>query len=395
MSGLHYILLLLLVCNTSGLFSQSINEIKKKQERVEKEIRYLNKLLNQTRSNKSTTMQQLSIVNQKIIKGKEVLQTLGKEVKYYEELITKNEIFKSKLESDRSKMLDFYAKMIYETWKNRKETNKLMYIFSSSSMSEAYARYKYFEQVQDYSKRQIQLIERTNDSLTSVNKRLNILIAQRNSVQVQIAARNAELVKEQNVANKYILELKQKEKDLSKKLKTEIKNRERFAKELKKLIDVQVKKSGSENSNYKLTSEEKLVSDDFAKNKGKLPWPVTEGFVSEKFGVSVHPVFKLVKMVNDGITITTTPNAEVRAVFNGVVTEIMFMPGYNNIVIVRHGNYLTLYSNLIDVYVKKGESIKLKGIIGKLAKDGDNSTLNFQIWKDRHNLDPEMWLSPL
>ena len=123
---------------------------------------------------------------------------------------------------------------------------------------------------------------------------------------------------------------------------------------------------------------------------------MVEGFISEKFGVNTHPVFKQVKISNDGITITTSLNAEVRVVFGGVVAEIMFIPGYNNVVIVRHGNYLTLYSNLIDVYVRKGEVITLKKVIGKLAADGDkNSTLNFQIWEDKKKLNPEVWLSPL
>ena len=145
---------------------------------------------------------------------------------------------------------------------------------------------------------------------------------------------------------------------------------------------------------YKLTPEEKLISDDFAKNRGKLPWPVEQGFVSEKFGVNVHPVFKQVKLNNAGITITTSRNADVRAVFKGVVTEIMFIPGDNNVVIVRHGNYLTVYSNLVEVFIKKGDTVNVKQKIGKLAvSSGNNSTLNFQVWRDKDNLDPQLWLT--
>ena len=202
------------------------------------------------------------------------------------------------------------------------------------------------------------------------------------------------MIKEQNEANKYVAELKKKEKELVRKLNAEIKNRERFKKELEKLIAAQAKKSGSKNSNYKLTPEEKLISDDFAKNKGKLPWPVEQGFVSEKFGINVHPVFKQVKLNNAGITITTSRNADVRAVFKGVVTEIMFIPGDNNVVIVRHGNYLTVYSNLVEIFIKKGDTVNVKQKIGKLASSGESSTLNFQVWKDKDNLDPQLWLTP-
>ena len=355
----------------------------------------MNKLLENARKDKSSTIQKVSIINQKIDKGKEMIQSLMNEVNYLDGQIKKNESVKYGLESDKQRMLEFYSKMVYETWKKRNESDKLIYIFSSSSFAQAYARYKYFEQVQDYSKRQIQLIEQTNDSLTAINRELSKLIILKSETQSKITSQNNQLIREQNEANTYIADLKKKEKELLRKLNIEIKNRERFKKELEKLIAAQAKKSGSKNSTYKLTPEEKLISDDFAKNRGKLPWPVEQGLVSEKFGVNVHPVFKQVKLNNAGITITTSRNADVRAVFKGVVTEIMFIPGDNNVVIVRHGNYLTVYSNLVEIFIKKGDTVNVKQKIGKLAvSSGNNSTLNFQVWRDKDNLDPQLWLTP-
>lgn len=389
------ILIVIFLFSFTFSYSQSIDAIKKKNEKTEKEIAYLNKLLENARKDKSSTIQKVSIINQKIGKGKEMIQSLTNEVNYLDGQIKKNESVKSGLESDKQRMLEFYSKMVYETWKKRNESDKLIYIFSSSSFAQAYARYKYFEQVQDYSKRQIQLIEQTNDSLTAINKELSKLMTLKSETQFKITSQNNQLIREQNEANTYIADLKKKEKELLRKLNIEIKNRERFKKELEKLIAAQAKKSGSKNSTYKLTLEEKLISDDFAKNRGKLPWPVEQGFVSEKFGVNVHPVFKQVKLNNAGITITTSRNADVRAVFKGVVTEIMFIPGDNNVVIVRHGNYLTVYSNLVEIFIKKGDTVNVKQKIGKLAvSSGNNSTLNFQVWRDKDNLDPQLWLTP-
>ncbi len=389
------ILIVIFLFSFTFSYSQSIDAIKKKNEKTEREIAYLNKLLENARKDKSSTIQKVSIINQKIDKGKEMIQSLMNEVNYLDGQIKKNESVKSGLESDKQRMLEFYSKMVYETWKKRNESDKLIYIFSSSSFAQAYARYKYFEQVQDYSKRQIQLIEQTNDSLTAINRELSKLIILKSETQSKITSQNNQLIREQNEANTYIADLKKKEKELLRKLNIEIKNRERFKKELEKLIAAQAKKSGSKNSTYKLTPEEKLISDDFAKNRGKLPWPVEQGFVSEKFGVNVHPVFKQVKLNNAGITITTSRNADVRAVFKGVVTEIMFIPGDNNVVIVRHGNYLTVYSNLVEIFIKKGDTVNVKQKIGKLAvSSGNNSTLNFQVWRDKDNLDPQLWLTP-
>ena len=389
------ILIVIFLFSFTFSYSQSIDAIKKKNEKTEKEIAFLNKLLENARKDKSSTIQKVSIINQKIDKGKEMIQSLTNEVNYLDGQIKKNESVKSALESDKQRMLEFYSKMVYETWKKRNESDKLIYIFSSSSFAQAYARYKYFEQVQDYSKRQIQLIEQTNDSLTAINRELSKLIILKSETQSKITFQNNQLIRQQNEANTYIADLKKKEKELLRKLNIEIKNRERFKKELEKLIAAQAKKSGSKNSTYKLTPEEKLISDDFAKNRGKLPWPVEQGFVSEKFGVNVHPVFKQVKLNNAGITITTSRNADVRAVFKGVVTEIMFIPGDNNVVIVRHGNYLTVYSNLVEIFIKKGDTVNVKQKIGKLAvSSGNNSTLNFQVWRDKDNLDPQLWLTP-
>ena len=389
------ILIVIFLFSFTFSYSQSIDAIKKKNEKTEKEIAYLNKLLENARKDKSSTIQKVSIINQKIGKGKEMIQSLTNEVNYLDGQIKKNESVKSGLESDKQRMLEFYSKMVYETWKKRNESDKLIYLFSSSSFAQAYARYKYFEQVQDYSKRQIQLIEQTNDSLAAINRELSKLIILKSETQSKITFQNNQLIREQNEANTYIADLKKKEKELLRKLNIEIKNRERFKKELEKLIAAQAKKSGSKNSTYKLTPEEKLISDDFAKNRGKLPWPVEQGFVSEKFGVNVHPVFKQVKLNNAGITITTSRNADVRAVFKGVVTEIMFIPGDNNVVIVRHGNYLTVYSNLVEIFIKKGDTVNVKQKIGKLAvSSGNNSTLNFQVWRDKDNLDPQLWLTP-
>ena len=389
------ILIVIFLFSFTFSYSQSIDAIKKKNEKTEREIAYLNKLLENARKDKSSTIQKVSIINQKIDKGKEMIQSLMNEVNYLDGQIKKNESVKYGLESDKQRMLEFYSKMVYETWKKRNESDKLIYIFSSSSFAQAYARYEYFEQVQDYSKRQIQLIEQTNDSLTAINRELSKLIILKSETQSKITSQNNQLIREQNEANTYIADLKKKEKELLRKLNIEIKNRERFKKELEKLIAAQAKKSGSKNSTYKLTPEEKLISDDFAKNRGKLPWPVEQGFVSEKFGVNVHPVFKQVKLNNAGITITTSRNADVRAVFKGVVTEIMFIPGDNNVVIVRHGNYLTVYSNLVEIFIKKGDTVNVKQKIGKLAvSSGNNSTLNFQVWRDKDNLDPQLWLTP-
>jgi septal ring factor EnvC (AmiA/AmiB activator) len=377
------------------VFSQSIEEIKKKQEQVEKEINYLNRLLTNTKNDQSTTLERLSIIDEKIRKGKELIASLNGEIELLEYFASNNEKKRTKLTADRRRMLDLYAKLVYETWKRKdNQLDKIAFIFSSENFAQAYARYHYFEQIQDYSKRQLRVIKQTNDSLRVVNKRLTDLLAQKNHAQTRLSLQNNQLLAEMKQANTLVAELNKKQQELNKKLAAEIKNREKYKKELQKLIDNQIKKSGSNTSQYKLTPEQKLISDDFVKNKGHLPWPVAEGFVSERYGKNTSSSSKYVVVENSGITITTSGGAEVRSVFGGVVVETMFYPGKNNIILIRHGDFFTLYDNMVELYVQLGETVKVKQRIGRLAREkSGNSIFNFQIWKNKDTVDPQLWLA--
>lgn len=375
-------------------FAQSINTIKKQKEKSEKEIAYLNKLLEEAMSNKSVSTEKLNILRQKIVQSRKLLSALNQEVKYLQNDITENENRIGELEEDRNVMLDLYAKLIYGSWKRKNKTDKLMFIFSSADFNQAYNRFKYFQQIQEYSKRQLRLIQQVNDSLNLRNQNLKNLLSQKDAVVNTIYDKNRELESEQARENRYIAELQKKEKEVRKKLQIEIENRKKLDKELNKLLARQTKKSGSSSSVYKLTPEEKLLSDDFAKNKGKLPWPVVEGFISEKFGIRTHPVHKYVMVSNQGVNITTSKNAEVRTVFKGVVSDIFFLAGLHNVVVVRHGSYSTVYPNLMELKVKKNDIVNTKDVLGKIAYDSEKgSVLNFQILKDSVRLDPELWLA--
>lgn len=391
------IIILFLSCIfiSQNAFTQSITNIRKEKEKSEKEIKYLNKLLGETASSKSISVEKLNILQQKIVQSKRVLSLLNSEVKFFQNRISQNESRIGELQAEKNSMLDLYAKLVYNTWKKRNKTNKLMFICSSSDFNQAYNRYKYFQQIQEYSKRQLKLIEQVNDSLDLKNEELKKLISERNAALNEISRKNKDLEAQQVQQNRYINDLQKKEKELRKKLEAENRKQQKLAAELSKMIASQMKKSGGSSSAYKMTPQEKLVSDDFQKNRGRLPWPVAEGFVSKKFGVNRDLVHKRVEVYSTGIDITTSKNSDVRAVFQGEVTEVWLPPGYSNyVVIIRHGNYLTMYVNLVDVKVKKGQKVKTKDVIGKVGFDTEKgSVLQFEIWKNIEKLNPELWLA--
>lgn len=389
------ILFLIILLPCLIVCAQSVNDIKKQKEKTEKEISYLNKLLNDATKSKSVSIEKLNILQEKIVQSKKLLNSLNQEVYYIQKDIELNEKRIGELQAEKDAMLKLYSKLVYGSWKKRNKTNKLMFILSSSDFNQAYNRFKYFQQVQEYSGRQLELIRQVNDSLNLKNQDLKSLMIQKNSVLNTICVKNQELESEKSKENQYVSELQKKEKELQKKLQNETQRQQRLAKELNKLIARQIKKSGSTSSTkYKLTPEEKLVSDDFVKNKGKLPWPVVQGFISKKFGINVDPVYKRVKTFSDGINIMTSKNADVRAVFQGVVSEIGYNPFSNNFIIIRHGNYLTLYLNVINISVKKGDKVNTKDVLGKVGYDPEEgSVLIFQLWKDIEKQNPELWLA--
>lgn len=392
-------ILLVLVISFSGLFAQSINDIRKQKEKTEKEITYLNKLLSDAAKDKTVSTEKLNILQEKIVQSKKLLSSLNQEVQYLQSNISKNEQRIAELQGERKSMLDLYAKLVYGTWKKRNKTNKLMFIFSSSDFNQAYNRYKYFQQIQEYSSRQLQLIHQVNDSLNLKNQDLKSLINQKNTVVSTINSKNHELESEKIKESQYVTELQKKEKELKRKLDKEMQNRQKLAKELSKLMARQAKKSSGSATATRLTPEEKLISDDFAKNKGKLPWPVAEGFISEKFGIKPHNLHRKVSIENDGIDITTTKDSDVRSIFKGVVVDIVLMPGLYNVVLIQHGDYYTVYPNLVKLLVKRGDKVNTKDVIGKIGYDSEKgSVLNFQIWKNSgkvgfDKLNPELWLA--
>lgn len=391
-------LIITLLFHAVGI-AQSVTAVRKQKEKTEKEISYLNKLLQDAAKNKNVSTEKLIILQEKIAQSKKLLNSLNQEVNYLQENISRNELRISELEAEKNSMLDLYSKLVYSTWKKRNKTDKLMFIFSSADFNQAYNRFKYFQQIQEYSGRQLELIHQVNDSLNMKNQDLKQLMGQKNIVLNTIHVKSKELESEKIKENSYVTELQKKEKELKRRLQKQIQDRERLAKQLNKLISQQIKKGKDSSSGSRLTPEEKLISDDFARNKGKLPWPVMEGFISKKFGLSTDPVHKLVKMFNYGVDITTSKNAQVRAVFSGVVTQIGFISGGNNVVVIQHGDYFTVYPNLIKVTVKQGDKVNTKDILGTVNYDSEEgSILNFQIWKitgktEPDKLNPEQWLA--
>ncbi len=384
---LVFILFILTIFFENNVNAQSLAELKKQKEEIEKEIKYLNDLIKKGEKNRNTSLGKLSALDRKIYVRHKLINNLEKEINLNNDLLKKNKDEVNRLTDNVIFLKNQYANVIYYSWKNRAPENKLIFLFSSESFNQAFKRLKYFKQYSDYTIKLSNKIERTNDSLIVVNNNLNKIIKDKSDL---LEAHNAEklvLFKEKESYKKLLKDLQSQEGKIRRKLEKQIKYQNKLSAEIKRIINLK-------NKNRKVTTVDKNLAKNFELNKGKLPWPTSSGYISSTFGLHAHPVSKRTKIRNDGIDITTKENGSCLSVFNGTVSEVFNFPGLNNIVMVRHGSFLTVYANLKTVFVRKGDNLKTGQPIGKIFTDPDDkkTVLKFQLWKESQKMDPQKWL---
>lgn len=399
------LLLILIMLSSSYTFSQEDKEkLKEKKSQIEEEISYTNKLLNETKKSRQTSLNQLIILKKKIGQRQELINTMNLEIDNLEREITSDKKKIIKLSEDLETLKDEYAKMIYYAYLNRSSYKRLMFIFSSEDFNQAYQRLKYFQQYTSFRKNQAREIQNTQEKL---NQKIALLEQQKinkESLLSEKAEENQILTKEKDEKNNTVVLLQNKEKDLKKDLREKEKAARKLQTAIEQIIAEEIRlaaeranKTGTSTSkltSIALTPKEMELSNTFSSNQGKLPWPSERGIISGTFGEHAHPVLKGIKTKNNGIDILTNDGAMARTIYSGIVTSVMSIPNYNNVVIIRHGEYLSVYSNLEEVFVKRGDEVDIKENIGKVFTDTSKSKteLHFELWKGKTLLNPQLWL---
>jgi len=378
-------------------FSQVQKKSALENDRIKtmEEIELASKLIQETQVKSKESLNELNLVNHKIKVQKRLIQTLDEEIALMDQQMIENNATIKQLIEKQDKIRTNYAKSIYLTYKKRRRENFFLYVLASENMNQAYKRFRYMQIINNYRKRQVEMLNDLEDQISDENGRLENVKNDKQQLQKQNVKQTDLLANEKNKQKVLLQKLKQQEKELRAEVEKKKKIARELEKEIEKIINEERKKSAKGDIYATLTKEEKLISDEFGKNYGKLPWPTKQGVVVGRFGEQEHASMKGIKVRNDGIYIATVKNAEVRCIFKGVVTKVFAIPGSNYTVIIRHGNYYTLYHNLRNVIVTKGTEVSTKEIIGNVSTDTEkNETiLHFQVWKETERNDPEVWLS--
>lgn len=379
---------------TSFCFAQKDKQtLENKKKQLQSEIEYQNKLLKETTSNKQLSLGQLIIINKNISAREELIRAINTQIRELEKQIDETASLVDAMENDLRTLQQEYARMVYHAFKNRNSYDKMIYIFSAKDFNQAYKRLKYYEQYTKYRKNQAQLIMKTQDALRQKSAELELKKQEKQSLLESEKQEKQNLTSAKEQQQIALKQLQSKEKQL----KEEIRKKQSEIAKLQKAIEEAIRKELEEQKKkgfFALTPEMKELSSNFENNKGKLPWPVLKGVITEWFGEHEHAVMKGIKVKNNGLEIETTEGSAARAIFDGEVSKVIVIPGSGKAVLVRHGEYLSVYFKLKENFVQPGDKVKIKQELGSIITDEftNKTELHFEIWKGKIILNPEDWI---
>lgn len=401
-SGFRIILFFLfLLAGGLVLFGQTKEELQDRKRKLQEEIAYTNDLIKETKKNQTSSMDQLVKLKKKIEVRQQIINTINEEIRLLDRKIEKNKKAIAELEAGLQKLKEEYAQMLYYTYKNRSSYNKLLFVFSSSNFNQAYKRLKYLQQYTEYRKRQAQLILKTREE---INRKIATLESTRGEKKVLLRSLQTEQenYRDEKSEQEVVLnELKRKESDLVKDLKRKQRTADKLQRAIEEIIREEIikareaaEKSGTSSKGFPMTPEAIQLSNNFAANKGKLPWPVIQGVITAEYGTHPHPVLPNIMVKNNGVDISTGAGSTARAVFEGVVSKVLIIPGEGKSVLVRHGEYLSVYSYMSEVFVKAGDKVTTKQELGLLVSENANTktSMHFELWKGMNTLNPAYWI---
>lgn len=409
-----YLLTIVFVSGLSLLASSQSKEVlQSKKAQIQKEIQLTNKLIKKAKKEKNQSINILSTLNKQIESRGEIVKTLDLEIKMTIVQIDnlKAEIKETKQSiNDQQNLLDTlkkeYALMIRHAYHNRNSYDRLAFIFSAQSYNQAFKRIRYLQEYSQFRQKQVKEIKEVerqlSEELLSLKRQKVLLTVAKNKRNAMLGESQIEinlLTQEKQSQNTFLSSLRKKEKKLKKDLSKQQQLAKTLDDKIKKIIAEEIRKA-KEKANVgggvtlSLTPEEQQLADNFSSNKGKLPWPVERGVIIERFGIQPHPVLRGIETLNNGVKITTEEGSFVRAIFEGNVSRIIDIPGSGKAVIISHGDYFTVYSNLIEVFVKRGQTVGLKEDIARVFTKSSNkeSITELQIWNGSEKLDPSSWL---
>ncbi|MBW7848039.1 MAG: peptidoglycan DD-metalloendopeptidase family protein [Bacteroidales bacterium] len=380
-------------------------ELEETIRKIEDEINLTNQLLEETRKSKTMSLNEMAMLQQRIRQRENLISTLQRQIVLADGKLQRTTAELGKTESNLAGLRKEYAQMVLFANKNRSGINQLMFIFASDGFNQAYRRMKYLKQYGAMRQEQIKKMTLSQQQLLQQKQQLENEKTEKQQLLDNEQKQQTLLTNEQKQVDQALARFNQKEKNLQGELRQKEQEAKKLQKQIEAIIAEEIKRASVRTTEttatampdklMNLTPEEKHLSAQFTQNRKRLPWPVERGMITGKFGTQPHPVLKKVVTNNNGIDITCPAGSRTRAVFDGIVISVTKITPTNNAVILRHGDFFTVYSNLDLVNVKRGDQVNVKQEIGRVHTDKieKKTTLHFEIWQGKNLLNPELWLA--
>ncbi len=397
--------------------SDAVRQLEAQRARTLEEIERTNQLLGETTKSAQSSLERLNLITRQIQSREEVIRLLNQEISILDSQTQVASVRITQLNKELNQKKKNYAKSIRGIYRRGAAQDKLLFILSAQSFAQSLRRVRYLREYANWQQREAHDIIKQQAELAHQRDELERKRADKQALLGDRERENANLQAEEAQKKREVGELNKRRRALTAELRDKRKRADALDKQIEKLIAEEIARAEAEakrkeaertagqptearvaetTGGYAMTQAERKLSGSFASNRGHLPYPVTGPYaVVGTFGLRQHEDLKYVRTNNSGIDIRATAGADARAVFKGIVTRVFVVPGYNNSIIVRHGNYLTVYSNLSQVYVKAGDEVDTRQAIGRIFSDPDDggtTLLHFQLWKEKTKLDPQPWL---
>ena len=399
-------LILILLFLPFVLASQSKEQLEKQRKKLIQEIEKTNKFLETTIKTKQTTLKDIKAISAQVDNRKKLITTISGEITASDRKLKENNVKIDSLSDNLLQLNTQYLEMQRYTYLRALSNNRWSYLLSSGNLNTFLLRWRYLAQFEAFNKKKKEEISSLKMQINQNNEEISKVKEEKGKLLTQEKIEATTLEKEKSIKDKMLKDISSKENDLKAELQKKKNEREKLNSAIERVISEQMRLARERASNEnaatgkkKETGEMKLddasikLSNEFSQNKNKLPWPIASGFVSSAFGVQAHPTIRGVTIENNGIDIAGKGSKEVKVVFEGEVVGVTKIPGYNHMVIVRHGKYHSVYSNLDVVYVKQGMKLSTQQSVGMVnADESGNAELHFELWIDKSKLNPVSWL---
>lgn len=372
--------------------AQSIKSQKEKKAKLEREIAIIDKQLAENATKSTDMLTNLSLIKKKIENRKELIAESAMEIKSYSEKISQAQREINKLITRVDTLSAHYSRLVMGAYKNRDPRRWYMYVLASDNLGQAFRRMAYFKNLSNQLNHDALLLKEAQVELEKEKAKLINLKIEAQRLKDERQKELEKLSTEEKQAEEIIAALEKDQKKYQEQLESKRKQVEALNREIERLVAEAMRKAkAKQGSKNKMEIDTKLDAA-FAKNKGKLPWPA-DGPIVDKFGEKYHPVYKSVKLPsNNGVDIALAHDTKVCAVFEGVVRQIVVMPGYNKCILIQHGNYFTFYCKLATTFVKPGDKVEIGQQIGTVDTINGQTQLHFQVWYNNKPQNPESWL---